>query len=82
MAQGDDPATQDDEWALLRQAQQGDEMAFAELVRRHQTAVFNVAYRLLGRRQDAEDAAQEAFLRADRSCIKRFRQVTTYTIPL
>ncbi|NJN55533.1 MAG: hypothetical protein HC804_12730 [Anaerolineae bacterium] len=52
---------QDDEPALLRQAQKGDEMAFAELVRRHQTAVFNVAYRLFGRRQDAEDAAQEAF---------------------
>ncbi len=64
MAQGDDPATQDDEWALLRRAQQCDDMAFAELVRRHQTAVFNVAYRLFGRRQDAEDAAQEAFLRA------------------
>ncbi|GIK56263.1 MAG: sigma-70 family RNA polymerase sigma factor [Chloroflexi bacterium] len=64
MAQGDDPATQNDEPALLRRAQQGDEMAFAELVRRHQTAVFNVAYRLFGRRQDAEDAAQEAFLRA------------------
>ncbi|HFQ93707.1 MAG TPA: sigma-70 family RNA polymerase sigma factor, partial [Anaerolineae bacterium] len=29
-----------------------------------QTAVFNVAYRMFGRREDAEDAAQEAFLRA------------------
>lgn len=55
---------QDDEPELLRQAQRGDEMAFAELVRRQQTAVFNVAYRMFGRRQDAEDAAQEAFLRA------------------
>lgn len=64
MALDDDPALQADEAALLRRAQQGDEMAFAELVRRRQTAVFNVAYRLLGRRQDAEDAAQEAFLRA------------------
>lgn len=54
---------QDDEPELLRRAQRGDEMAFAELVRRHQTAVYNVAYRLFGRRQDAEDAAQEAFLR-------------------
>lgn len=70
MVQDNDPAAQDgvpaspDEPALLRQAQEGDEMAFAELVRRHQTAVFNVAYRLFGRRQDAEDAAQEAFWRA------------------
>ena len=56
-----------DERNWLHRAQQGDGMAFGELVRRHQTAVFNVAYRLLGRRRDAEDAAQEAFLRAYRA---------------
>jgi RNA polymerase sigma-70 factor (ECF subfamily) len=67
MAVDDDPAGQTEEAVLLRRAQQGDEMAFAELVRRHQMAVFNVAYRLFGRRQDAEDAAQEAFLRAYQS---------------
>ena len=49
---------------LLLKAQQGDGAAFGDLVRQHQTAVYNVAYRLLGRRRDAEDAAQEAFLRA------------------
>jgi len=56
-----------DERSLLRRAQQGDKAAFGEVVRRQQTAVFNVAYRLTGRRQDAEDAAQEAFLRAYRA---------------
>lgn len=59
-----------DEQMLLQQARQGDETsaaAFGELVRRYQTAVFNVAYRLLGRRVEAEDAAQEAFLRAYRA---------------
>lgn len=60
----------DDEQTLLVQAQGGDEAAFAELVRRYQTAVFNVAYRMFGRRQDAEDAAQEAFLRAYRALAK------------
>jgi RNA polymerase sigma-70 factor (ECF subfamily) len=55
---------QDDEPELLRRAQRGDEAAFAELVRQQQTAVFNIAYRMFGRRQDAEDATQEAFLRA------------------
>lgn len=52
---------------LMAHAQQGDTAAFGELVQRTQTAVFNVALRLLGRRQDAEDAAQEAFIRAYRA---------------
>lgn len=59
-----------DEQRLLHQARQGDATsaaAFGEIVRLHQTAVFNVAYRLLGRRVEAEDAAQEAFLRAYRA---------------
>lgn len=59
-----------DEQQLLQQARQGDETsaaAYGEIVRRYQTAVFNVAYRLLGRRVEAEDAAQEAFLRAYRA---------------
>ncbi len=57
----------DDEQTLLLQVRKGDEAAFALLVQRYQTAVFNVAYRMFGRRQDAEDAAQEAFLRAYRA---------------
>ncbi len=61
----------DDEKGLLLRAQAGDGMAFGMLVRQHQTAVFNVAYRLLGRRGDAEDAAQEAFLKAFRA-LERF----------
>ena len=59
-----------DEQQLLQTAKQGDSTsaaAFGELVRRYQTAVFNVAYRLLGRQVEAEDAAQEAFLRAYRA---------------
>ncbi|NOY97705.1 MAG: sigma-70 family RNA polymerase sigma factor [Chloroflexi bacterium] len=48
-------------------AARGDQDAFGELVRRHQSAVFNVAYRMLGNRRDAEDAAQETFIRAYRS---------------
>ncbi len=43
---------------------EGDQEAFAELVYTFQDAVYNLCYRLLGERTEAEDAAQEAFLKA------------------
>lgn len=49
---------------LIAEAISGDSTAFGELVLRNQTDVFNVCYRLVGNRQDAEDMAQEAFIRA------------------
>ena len=48
----------------LDQALQGDVDAFGELVRLYERPVFNLAYRMLGDPAEAEDAAQEAFLRA------------------
>jgi len=42
----------------------GDANAFGYLVQRHQTGVFNVCYRMMGTTQEAEDMAQEAFIRA------------------
>ena len=45
----------------------GDEQAAAELVRRYQHRVFGLCWRMLGHRQDAEDAAQETFVRALRA---------------
>lgn len=42
----------------------GDQEAFGELVVRYERDVFNLTYRMLGNRGEAEDAAQEAFLRA------------------
>ncbi len=50
------------EW--VQAAMEGDQDAFAELVYTYQDAVYNLCYRLLYERTEAEDAAQEAFLRA------------------
>lgn len=49
---------------LARRAASGDQAAFAEIVHLHQQALYNVACRMLGNTQDAEDAAQDAFIRA------------------
>jgi RNA polymerase sigma-70 factor (ECF subfamily) len=56
-----------DESYLAQRAAQGDREAFGELVHLHQAGVYNAAYRMTGNRQEAEDAAQEAFLRAFRA---------------
>ncbi|HKY83863.1 MAG TPA: sigma-70 family RNA polymerase sigma factor [Anaerolineales bacterium] len=51
---------------LVVRTRSGEANAFGDLVRRYQTSVYNVCYRLLGDPQEAEDLAQEAFLRAYR----------------
>jgi RNA polymerase sigma-70 factor (ECF subfamily) len=56
-----------DERTLVAKARAGDEGAFRALVRAHQRSVFGLAYRILQNREDAEDAAQEAFIRVYRS---------------
>jgi RNA polymerase sigma-70 factor (ECF subfamily) len=51
----------------LQLALEGSDDAFAQLVEAFQRPVFNVCYRLLGDRAEAEDASQETFLRAYRN---------------
>jgi RNA polymerase sigma-70 factor (ECF subfamily) len=60
-----------EEATLITRARAGDQAAFAELVERYQVAVYNLCYRMLGQDQDAEDAAQEIFLRI-------YRQLHSY----
>ena len=49
---------------VIDQAQKGDAGAFTQVVEAYQRPVFNLCYRMLGNPEDAEDAAQETFLRA------------------
>jgi RNA polymerase sigma-70 factor (ECF subfamily) len=53
-----------DEHQLVRRCKEGSEAAYAELVRAHQPRLFQIAFRLTGDRQVAEDVVQEAFLAA------------------
>lgn len=50
--------------ALVERSLGGDQRAFEALVQRHQRVLFTVAIRMLGNRDDAADAAQNAFVRA------------------
>jgi RNA polymerase sigma-70 factor (ECF subfamily) len=47
---------------LVTRLRRGDPRAFAELVRAYQDRVFNLTYRMLGNKQEAEDLAQEIFV--------------------
>ena len=65
---GDSAPARDPESAqhLIAAAQSGDTAAFGRLVELHQQRVFRTARAILGNDADAQDAAQEAFLRAFR----------------
>jgi RNA polymerase sigma-70 factor (ECF subfamily) len=53
-----------DEKLWISRARQGDDEAFGQLVKAYERPVFNVCYRMLGEPAEAEDAAQETFIRA------------------
>jgi RNA polymerase sigma-70 factor (ECF subfamily) len=62
----------DDSMRLVRLAAGGDAAAFEEIVRMHQQAVYGVVRGIAGNPHDADDATQEAFIRAHRR-LKGFR---------
>ena len=55
---------QDNEAALVAAAQKGSSAAFTELVRRYERRIFRLAFNITQNREDAEDAIQDAFLKA------------------
>ena len=63
----------DTDSGLVERARHGDVRAYEELVRRYQDVAFRLAYTILGSAEEAEDAAQEGFVRAYRA-LDRFRR--------
>lgn len=59
--------------SLIEQVQKGSQEAFSMLVNRHETSVYSLCYRMTGDRAEAEDLAQESFLRVYRA-LGKFRK--------
>ena len=57
-------ASDEHEQVIIAAARRGEARAFVQLVQRYQTPVYNLAYRLLDDAAEADDAAQETFVRA------------------
>ena len=53
-----------DETALVIQAREGDNHAFADLVKRYEAKIFRLAQHITQNREDAEDVLQETFFKA------------------
>jgi RNA polymerase sigma-70 factor (ECF subfamily) len=64
-----DPTDRD----LVLRTRRGEVEAFGEVVARYQQSVFNVCYRMLGERMEAEDLAQDTFIRA-------FKRLETFDV--
>ncbi len=60
------------EQELIERAREGDGSAYATLVRDHEETAFRIAYVICGNAADAEEAAQDAFVKAFRA-LGRFR---------
>ena len=67
----------DPDRAWVEAAAAGDQQAYGELVHRYEGRIFNLVRASIGRDPDAEDTAQEIFVRAFRG-LGRFRQDSTF----
>lgn len=68
----------DTDAALVRRARDGDYGAFEELFEKYRTMAYRFAYQMVGRRDDAEDIVQEAFVRAYQN-LHRYRDEAKFT---
>ena len=66
------------ERTLLRRLRDRDERAFRELIESHRDRVYNLTYRMLGSRSEAEDLAQEVFITVFKT-IETFREESKFS---
>src|SRR5687767_12274136 len=66
------------ERTLLRRLRDRDERAFRELLEEHRDRVYNITFRMLGNRAEAEDVAQEVFITVFKT-IDTFREESKFS---
>ena len=66
------------ERSLLRRLRDRDERAFRELIEAHRDRVFNISYRMLSSREEAQDVAQEVFITVFKT-IDTFREESKFS---
>lgn len=71
--------TRDEELAIVRKIQAGDVNAYEQLVAAYEKNTYNLALRMVGNAQDAEDMTQEAFLKAYNS-LDSFRGDSKFSV--
>ena len=67
-----------DDASLVKAIQKGDSAAFDRLVLRHQDRVYGICFWMLGNEQDADDTAQEVFIKVFKG-IGRFRLESSFS---
>nr|WP_068555001.1 sigma-70 family RNA polymerase sigma factor [Thermotalea metallivorans]KXG77098.1 ECF RNA polymerase sigma-E factor [Thermotalea metallivorans] len=68
----------DHENNLIEKSKQGDVESFETLIREYQTVAFNIAFRMLGNMEDANDVTQEALIKVYKS-IKTFHGQSSFS---
>src|SRR5262249_9019265 len=66
------------ERSLLRRLRDRDERAFRELLETHRDRVYNITFRMLGNRAEAEDTAQDIFIKVFKT-IDSFREESKFS---
>lgn len=67
-----------DERKLIEQVLQGNDEAFTQLIKEYEDKVYNLCLRMSGNRDDAQDLAQEAFLKAWRG-LRFYKQEASFS---
>ena len=71
---------QDDQQYIDRILNSGSEQAVFQLVKRHESQVFNLCFRILRNREEAEEVAQDAFLKKLQGTTKTGRSLEVHSM--